>query len=135
MILRRLHNYSLMLTLFKFNCCNDILSFETFSLDDTVSERNKDDVSSEIDEDVDEPEPCWIGKGRKERVVFPEQDLDDIHRHFREILIATPSKKVRMNVFKKVVKRPEMHQLLKKYGEQTLLSKVRTERKRCLSKT
>ena len=91
-----------------------------------------DNDLSENDEDDLDPEPCWIGKGRKERVVFPQRDLNIIHLHFRDVLVASPSKRVRIQQFKKIMKKPEMRSMLTKYGEQTLLSKVRTERKKCL---
>ena len=71
---------------------------------------------------------------RKERVVFPPHDIEQIRRHFQSLIEAPPQQRISQKIFREQVKKDELAVLKEKYSEATLLSKVRTERKRHLSK-
>ena len=69
---------------------------------------------------------------RKERVVFPPHDIEQIRRHFQSLIEAPPQQRISQKIFREQIKKDELAVL--KYSEATLLSKVRTERKRHLTK-
>ena len=71
----------------------------------------------------------------KEKVVFPPHFVEQIRRHFQSLIETLPQQKISQNIFKEQVKKDELAVLKQKYSEATLLSKIRTERKRHLSKT
>lgn len=86
-------------------------------------------------EDSDEYSTQWPTKnGRKKRVVFPQYDLDEIRLHFKELIEGSPRKKIRISLFNEILSRNATKRLQLKYQEETLLSKVRTERKKFVSR-
>lgn len=93
-----------------------------------VAESDTDESDEENSTDL----PQWKTKGRKERVVFTNHDITRIYLHFQPLITADRSLKIRMKEFKSLVEKREIEDILIKYGEETLLSKVRTERKNFL---
>ena len=67
-------------------------------------------------------------------MVFPPHDVGQIRRHFQSMIEAQPQQRILQKIFREQVKKDELAVLKEKYSEATLLSKVRTERERHLSK-
>ena len=97
-------------------------------IDTSPQQSSEEDDEDENDEAV---KLSW-GRKRKERVVFSDKDLDDVRSHFKSLVQATPSKKVRKSLFEKLYNENSLKSLRKRFGKQAILSKVRTERKRFL---
>ena len=91
-----------------------------------------DALTSNESENNSEQEP-WNSK-RKEKVVFPPHFVEQIRRHFQSLIETPPQQRIPQKIFKKQVKKDELAVLKQKYGEATLLSKIRTKRKRHWSK-
>ena len=70
-------------------------------------------------------------KKRKGR--FSASDVEQIRRHFQSLIEAPPQQRNSQKIFREQVKKDELAVLKEKCSEATLLSKVRTERKRHLS--
>lgn len=96
-----------------------------------------DNTDIESDDENDETTKLardgYPGK-RKDRVVFSEHDNKDIYVHFGVLIKASAEERVKVSRFKRILKQEVLKPLLKRHGEQTLLSKVRTERKKFLLK-
>ena len=71
---------------------------------------------------------------RKEKVVFPPHFVEQIKRHFQSLIKPPLQQRISQNIFKEQMKKDELAVLKQKYSEVTLLSKIRRERKRHLSK-
>lgn len=69
---------------------------------------------------------------RKERVQFLASELKLIIQNYRALITGPRSQNITRKMFKDMLC-DDMDELLKKYGEETLLAKVRTERKKYLS--
>ena len=84
------------------------------------------------DDSVHEYHGDWIGV-RKERVTFLQHELESISKNFASLIEGPQSQNITQKLFKEVSKTYEMEALLNKYDEKTLLSKVRTERKKYIA--
>ena len=93
----------------------------------------KDVSNDEMSKPEKQNLPRWIGQDRKERVVFTEEDLADVHDAFGHIIYAGCHEKVRLKEFARSIEKEEGKALVKKFRKQTLLSKLRTERKNHLN--
>ena len=67
---------------------------------------------------------------RKERVTFLQHELESISTNFASLIEGPQSQNITQKLFKEISKTGEMEVLLNKHGEKTLLSKVRTEKKK-----
>ena len=67
---------------------------------------------------------------RKERVTFLQHELESISTNFASLIEGSQSQNITQKLFKEISKTGEMEVLLNKHGEKTLLSKVRTEKKK-----
>ena len=74
-----------------------------------------------------------LKSARKERVTFLQHELESISTNFSSLIEGPQSQNITQKLFKEISKTVEMEALLNKYGEKTLLSKVRTERKRYIA--
>ena len=70
---------------------------------------------------------------RKERVTFLQHELESTSTNFASLIEGPQSQNITQKLFKEISKTGEMEVLLNKYGEKTLLSKVRIERKKYIT--
>ena len=70
---------------------------------------------------------------RKERVTFLQHELESTSRNFASLIEGPQSQNITQKLFKEISKTGEMEVLLNKYGEKTLLSKVRIEKKKYIT--
>ena len=70
---------------------------------------------------------------RKERVTFLQHELESTSTNFASLIEGPQSQNITQKLFKEISKTGEMEVLLIKYGEKTLLSKVRIERKKYIT--
>ena len=70
---------------------------------------------------------------RKERVTFLQHELESTSTNFASLIEGPQSQNITQKLFKEISKTGEMAVLLIKYGEKTLLSKVRIERKKYIT--
>ena len=89
---------------------------------------SKDGNVSDVDQFC---EPKFKAR-RKERVQFLPSELKLIIQNYRALTTGPWSQNITRQMFKDMLC-DDMNELLKKYGEETLLAKVRTERKKYLS--
>lgn len=128
----------------KKNACSAFKDILDLTLRDKIrymisqkSQCDQDNTDIESDDENDETTKLardgYPGK-RKDRVVFSEHDNKDIYVHFGVLIKASAEERVKVSRFKRILKQEVLKPLLKRHGEQTLLSKVRTERKKFLLK-
>ena len=70
---------------------------------------------------------------RKERVTFLQHELESTSTNFASLIEGPQSQNITQKLFKEISKTGEMEVLLIKYGEKTLLSKVRIEKKKYIT--
>ena len=70
---------------------------------------------------------------RKERVTFLQHELESTSTNFASLIEGPQSQNITQKLFKEISKTGEMEVLLNKYGEKTLLSKVRIEKKKYIT--
>ena len=70
---------------------------------------------------------------RKERVTFLQHELESTSTNFASLIEGPLSQNITQKLFKEISKTGEMEVLLNKYGEKTLLSKVRIEKKKYIT--
>lgn len=103
----------------------------THPLEKVENQEEQFEAASNASED--DVGPSW-NRQRKERVTFSSTHIKILQEQFASLIKASPERNINRKAFQSIISRDELKELLKRYGEYTLLLKVRTERRKYLSK-
>ena len=69
---------------------------------------------------------------RKERIKFSKEDWNLIFAHFGMLITSDRTESITTKAVTEILKNPALADLVKVYGHDTLLAKIRTEKKKFL---